>query len=181
MAAPEIDAGALAVRRIEPLAVIALRHLPGACDALAAALRAVGVAAIPAPGQVIGKESGHGAWALWRSPSEITLLTCEPSTAQAAVASLVHTHLACAVDQSQGTLALELQGQQVDELLQRLVDSRSVPIRPGVVTRARLADIAVTLLRQQTDTLWLLADRSHEHYLISWFSYAGAAVAQTAT
>jgi hypothetical protein len=44
--------------------------------------------------------------------------------------------------------------------------------------RARLADIAVVLVRRQAKDVWLLADRSHEHYLASWLAHAGAAMAK---
>ena len=180
MAMPEFDAGPVAVRPIEPLAVVALRHLPGGGEALAAALRAAGVTAIPAPGQALGNGRNPGGWALWRSPSELTLLACERATADAAVAALAAEPLACAIDQTDGSLALALQGPQVDELLRRLVDSLSLPVRPGTATRARLADTAVTLVRERPDTLWLLADRSHAHHLANWLAYAGAALATTA-
>ncbi|MEN9419031.1 MAG: Sarcosine oxidase, gamma subunit family [Pseudomonadota bacterium] len=169
------DAGRVIVRRIEPLAVIALRHLPGAGDALACALQAAGVPGVPEPGQVLGQ----GPWALWRSPSEVTLLATERAAADAAMAALAFATLACAVDQSEGTLGLELQGPHVDELLRRLVDSRSLPSAPGRAVRARLVDIAVVLVRQQPDNAWLLADRSHGHYLSSWLGYAGEALATT--
>lgn len=181
MAMPEFDAGPVAVRRIEPLAVVALRHLPGGGDALAAALRAAGVTDLPTPGRALGNGPNPGSWALWRSPSEVTLLTFERAAAAAALAALAAEELACAVDQTDGTLALELHGPRVDELLQRLVDSHSLPVRPGSAVRARLADIAVTLLRLQPDTLWLLADRSHAHYLSSWLAYAGEAPAITSS
>ena len=177
MAALDLEAGPVAVRRIEPLSVIALRHLPGAGDDLVAALRAAGVPAAPVPGQVVGQ----GPWALWRSPSEVVLLATERATAEAALAALAPlgpTTLACAVDQSDGTLVLELQGPRVDKLLQRLVDSRSLPSAPGSAVRVRLADIAVVLVRQQAEAVWLLADRSHEHYLAGWLAHAGAAMAQ---
>ena len=179
MAAPDLEAGPVDVRRIEALNVIALRHLPEAIDVLAAALRAAGVVNVPSPGQVVCDESSYRSWALWRSPSEVTLMTFEPVTAQAAIALLTHTRLACAVDQSQGVLALELQGTQVDELMVRMVDVLALPMKPGAATRARLADIAVTLVRQQPDTLWLLTDQCHEAYLTSWLAYAGAAMART--
>lgn len=179
MAAPEFAAGPVAVRRIEPLVVIALRHLPGAGEALAAALRAAGLTAIPAPGQALGNGQSPGTRALWRSPNEVTLLAFERASADAAMAVLAVEALACAVDQTDGTLALELQGSQVDELLQRLIDSQSLPVRPGTATRARLADVAVTLVRERPDTLWLLAERSHAHYLANWLAYAGEALVAT--
>jgi heterotetrameric sarcosine oxidase gamma subunit len=178
MAAPEFDAGPVAVRRIEPLAVIALRHLPGAGELLAAALRAAGVTGVPSPGQALGNGQSQGTSSLWRSPSEVVLLATERAAADAAMAALAADALACAVDQSDGTLALELQGPRVDELLHRLVDSHSLPMTLGSAVRVRLADIAVTLVRRDHDRIWLLADRSHEHYLASWLAYAGAAVAQ---
>jgi hypothetical protein len=54
MAMPEFEAGPVAVRRIEPLAVVALRHLSGGREALAAALRAVGVTDVPEHAQALG-------------------------------------------------------------------------------------------------------------------------------
>ena len=174
MAVPEFDAGPLAVRRLEPMSVIALRHLPGAGEALAAALRAAGIMDIPVPGQALGNGQGPGTWALWRSPSEITLLARERTTADAAMAALAAEPLTCALDQTDGILALELQGTRVDELLQRLVNSPSLSVQPGSATRTRLADIAVTLVRERPDTLWLLADRSHEFYMAAWLRCAGA-------
>ena len=181
MAAPDFDAGPVTVHRIEPLAVVALRHLPGAGEALARALQAAGIADIPAPGQALGNGRNPGAWALWRSPSEVTLLAFEQATADAAMAALAADKLACAVDQTGGTLALELRGPLVDDLLRRLVDSRSLTGAPGSAVRARLADAAVVLVRRQSDTVCLLADRSHGHYLASWLSYAGVALAQLPT
>ena len=178
MAALEFDAGPVAVRRIEPLAVIALRHLPGAGESLADALCAAGVTGVPSPGQALGNGQSQDTTALWRSPSEVVLLATERAAADAAMAALAADALACAVDQSDGTLGLELQGPRVDELLQRLVDSHSLPMTLGSAIRARLADIAVTLVRQGPDRIWLLADRSHEQYLASWLAYAGAALAQ---
>lgn len=177
MAAPDVLSGPVVVRRIEKLAVVALRHLPGAGDALASALQAAGISNIPAPGQALGNGQSPGTWALWRSPSEVTLMAFEPAAAHAAMAALAADTLACAVDLTDGTLALELQGPHVDDLLRRLVDSRSVPTAQGSAIRARLVDIAVVLARPQPDRVWLLADRSHDHYLASWLSHAGAALA----
>lgn len=172
MAAPEFDAGPVAVRCIEPLAVVALRHLPGAGEALAAALRAAGLPGAPGPGQLLGQ----GPWALWRSPSEVLLLDTGRAAADAAAAALADATLACAIEVSDGLLGLELRGSQVDELLRRLVDSHSLPVGPGSAGRARLADIAVTLVRHAPDRMWLLAERSHGHYVATWMAYAGEAL-----
>jgi sarcosine oxidase gamma subunit len=90
---------------------------------------------------------------------------------------MVGTSLACAVDQTDGVLVLELQGQQLDDLLLRLVDSRSLPRSPGTAFRARLADITITLVRHESDRLWMLAERPQAHYLMNWLNHAGVVLA----
>ena len=172
MAATDFNAGPVSVRKIETLVVVALRHLPEAADTLVTALRAVGISAAPNPGQVLG----HNPWAIWRSPSEVILLATHREHADAAVAAMIDTSIACAVDQSDGVFALELQGPQLDDLLLRLVDSRSLPLSPGTASRARVADIAVTLVRLESDRLWMLAERPQAHYLMNWLKHAGAAL-----
>ena len=170
MAATDFNAGPVSVRKIETLAVIALRHLPEADAALVKALRAVGISAAPDPGQVLGQNP----WALWRSSSEVILLATHRNHADAALVAMVGTSLACAVDQTDGVLVLELQGQQLDDLLLRLVDSRSLPRLPGTSTQARLVDISITLVRHESDRLWLLAERPQAEYLVNWLKHAGA-------
>ena len=172
MAATDFNAGPVSVSKMETLVVIALRHLPGADAELLTALRAIGISAAPDPGQVLGQNP----WALWRSPSEVILLATQREHADAAVAAMVDTSLACAVDQSDGVLALELQGQQLDDLLLRLIDSHSLPRSPGTASRARLADITITLVRHESDRVWMLAERPQAHYLMNWLNHVGAAV-----
>ena len=173
MAATDFNAGPVSVRKIETLVVVALRHLPEAADTLVTALRAVGISAAPNPGQVLGQNP----WALWRSPSEVILLATHRNHADSAAAAMVDTPLACAVDQTDGVLALELQGPQRDDLLLRLVDSRSMPRSRGTASRARLADIAITLVRHESDRLWMLAERPQAHYLMNWLNHVGVALA----
>ena len=173
MATTEFKAGPVTVRSIAPLVVISLRYLPSAEDALVAALHAAGLSSAPKQGRVLG----HNPWALWRSPSEVILLATSRSPADAAMAELTDPALACAVDLLDGVLALELQGPQVDDLLLRLVDSSSLPRSPGSAVRARLAEIAVTLVRLKPDQMWLLAEPPQAHYLKSWLEHAGAALA----
>ena len=170
MVETDFNAGSVSVRKIETLVVLALRHLPEAADTLVTALRAVGISAAPKPGQLLGQNP----WALWRSPSEVILLATHRKHADAAVAAMVDTSLACAVDQSDGVLALELQGQQLDDLLRRLVDSRSLPGLPGTSTQARLVDISITLVRHELDRLWMLTERPQADYLMNWLKHAGA-------
>jgi sarcosine oxidase gamma subunit len=89
---------------------------------------------------------------------------------------MIDTSIACAVDQSDGVFALELQGPHLDDLLLRLVDSRSLPRSPGTASRARLADITITLVRHESDRLWMLAERPQAHYLMNWLNHVGATV-----
>ncbi len=173
MVETDFNAGSVSVRKIETLVVLALRHLPEAADTLVTTLQTVGISAAPNPGQVLGQNP----WALWRSPSEVILLATHRKHTDAAVAAMADTSLACAVDQSDGVFALELQGPQLDDLLLRLVDSRSLPLSPGTASRARVADIAVTLVRLESDRLWMLAERPQAHYLMNWLNRAGAALA----
>ncbi len=170
MVETDFNAGAVSVRKIETLVVVSLRHLPEAVDTLLTALRAVGISAAPNPGQVLGQNP----WALWRSPSEVILLTTHRNLADAAMATMIGTSLACAVDQTDGVLALELKGQQLDDLLLRLVDSRSLPRLPGASSQARLVDISITLVRHESDRLWILSERPQADYLMNWLQHTGA-------
>ncbi len=170
MVETDFNAGAVSVRKIETLVVVSLRHLPEAVDTLLTALRAVGISAAPNPGQVLGQNP----WALWRSPSEVILLTTHRNLADAALATMIGTSLACAVDQTDGVLALELKGQQLDDLLLRLVDSRSLPRLPGASSQARLVDISITLVRHESDRLWILSERPQADYLMNWLQHTGA-------
>jgi len=170
MVETDFNAGAVSVRKVETLVVVSLRHLPEAVDTLLTALRAVGISAAPNPGQVLGQNP----WALWRSPSEVILLTTHRNLADAALATMIGTSLACAVDQTDGVLALELKGQQLDDLLLRLVDSRSLPRLPGASSQARLVDISITLVRHESDRLWILSERPQADYLMNWLQHTGA-------
>ena len=172
MAATDFNAGSVSVRKIETLVVVALRHLPEVANTLVTALQAVGISAAPNPGQVLGQNP----WALWRSPSEVILLATHRNHTDAAVAAMVGTSLACAVNQTDGVLALELQGQQLDDLLRRLVDSRSLPGLPGTSTQARLVDISITLVRHESDRLWMLTERPQADYLMNWLYHVGTAL-----
>jgi len=170
MVETDFNAGAVSVRKVETLVVVSLRHLPEAADTLLTALRAVGISAAPNPGQVLGQNP----WALWRSPSEVILLTTHRNLADAALAKMVGTSLACSVDQTDGVLALELQGQQLNDLLLRLVDSRSLPRLPGTSSQARLVDISISLVRHEADRLWILSERPQADYLMNWLQHTGA-------
>ncbi len=166
---------AMALQWVEPMHVLSLRHLPaGGASALATVLAGHSLLALPAPGQACGIEPRL----IWRSPSEILLLTQDAAHASALLAALrpAPGALACALDLSAGTLVVKLQGGGVEALLSRLVDAQALPRRTGQASRVRLADIAAVVWRDAPDHLALLVDRANVHYLARWLSYAADAI-----
>ena len=156
----------LTVRVVEPLRVVALRHLPGGTPAVSGALQTQGFAALPGAGQFVGSDP----CLMWLKPTEWLLIGTTDAVADGLLASLApgcHS-LACAVDQSSGGILFELQGAGLPSLLPRLVDSTAVPQAAQQGSRCRLGDVAVMLLRHAADRAWLLADRSNGDYIAQW-------------
>ncbi|MFM8664955.1 MAG: hypothetical protein ACKODU_09055 [Limnohabitans sp.] len=173
-------AGGVTVSRVESCVVMALRYLPDGKDNVVQALRAVGLVAVPAPGQWVGPAadvaSSLGPWALWRSPTEVTLLS-DQGCAAVVQTALAGQRFACAIDLSDGVLILELRGagaSNLDDLLAHLMDIRSIPATAGAASRARLVDIPVVSMRLGSDRLWLMADACQDDYLSAWLQHAGA-------
>jgi heterotetrameric sarcosine oxidase gamma subunit len=167
----------LAIGVVEPMHVLSLRHLPGGVAAIAGALAAQGLHALPEARRLAGDDP----CALWRSPSEWLLLTADAAVAAGITSALrpVPGALAVAIDLTAGSLVLDLRGTAVDALLSRLVDVTAVPTAVGEGTRARLADIAVALLRIAPDHVRLVADRANDRYLAQWLAYASRALEAT--
>jgi heterotetrameric sarcosine oxidase gamma subunit len=167
----------LAIGVAEPMRVLSLRHLPGGVAAVAGALAAQGLHALPEPRRFIGDDP----CVLWRSPSEWLLLTADAALSERIASALrpAPGALAVAVDLTAGSLVLDLQGAAVDALLSRLVDAAAVPATVGEGTRARLADIAVALVRIEPDRVRLVADRANDRYLAQWLAYAARALDAT--
>ncbi len=166
---------ALALKVVEPMHVLSLRHLPGGgLAALADALAAQALPALPQPGQSCGSER----MLIWRSPNETLLLTQDAVQAAALLTALrpVPGALAGALDLSHGMLVVTLQGSGVDALLSRLVDAHALPRETGQASRMRLADIAAVVWREAPDRVGLLVDRANDPYLAAWLRYACAAV-----
>ena len=173
------DAGTVAIRSLETLHVLALRHLPGGAQAIAQALRPLGIDTLPTAGRLAcSAEGAAGPCVLWRSPSEWTLVSTDPHPVQLVEQALQASALegqACAANLSDGVMGLDLHGPLIDALLMRLMDAASLPRESGQATRARLVDVPVTLVRFCDHHLWLLADRSHAHYIAGWLAHAWAA------
>ena len=156
-------------RFVEPLRVVALRGAGDGIDAIRATLSAEG-GVLPDPGQF----SGTDPFVLWSKPAEWLLIGTSDALADRALRELAPRRhpTACAIDQTAGVVALELEGGAVEAVLSRLVDPRAIPREPGRGTRARLGDIAVTMLRVASERTWLIAERSVEAYLVDWLRYA---------
>jgi sarcosine oxidase gamma subunit len=148
------------VRRLDALRVLSLRHLAGARTP-----------ALAAPACFVG----DGPRLLWRSPTEQWWIG-DAGDAQGDAWLAAHAPgtdaLAYAVDQSHGVIGFEFDSQAWRQALPRLVDASAIPRVPGQGVRARLVDVAVTLLRISDRHLWLLADRTLEPYLLAWFDSA---------
>lgn len=176
MATP--DALVPAQRTLQPLHLLSLRHGFGGDAAIARALQPLGITHLPAAGQLAGAPGPDGPWVWWRSPSEWGLAAFTPQPLRAVEQGLRDIGpgpLACAIDLSDGTWGVELQGAGIDALMSRLVDAASLPRGAGQATRARCVDVPVTLVRHDAARLWLLADRSLEHYLADWLDHARSA------
>jgi sarcosine oxidase gamma subunit len=160
-----VQAGVLAVRPVEGLLVLCVRTLPGD-RAAEQALREAGLPPMNMPGEV----SGHGPWLAWQAP-HARLLLGEPCAAmrsvQAALAAGRHA-TALAVDTSEATDVIELQGPGLDEALASWVDAGALPRIPGRASGCRFVDVPVLLMRLAEARLWLLVDRPLRPYVQSW-------------
>jgi heterotetrameric sarcosine oxidase gamma subunit len=166
------DTGATALRaRFVELRAVTLRGTGEGIDSIHGALSAQALT-LADPGRFAGADP----CVLWRSPTEWTLFATSDLPADAVLRELAPGRFAtaCAIDQSAGLVAIELDGSGIASLLPRLIDASAVPRATGHGARARLGDIAVTILRIDDARAWLLAERSAEDYLLQWIAYAAA-------
>ena len=77
-----------------------------------------------------------------------------------------------AVSGREALAVFELHGPQIDDWLSHLVDALAIPCQSGRVSRCRLADVSVLLLRPDPERVWLVADRPVTPYLGNWLAYA---------
>lgn len=152
------------------MGVASLRQL-GEGDAAQAAARELGLPWPARPLQVAGTEP---CWLAWRGPQETIALARERKDLRPLLEALApgRDALALAIDLSEALVVVELAGPSLDEWLAHLVDASAIPRQGGCASRARLADIAVLLLRMQAQQLWLVAERPLLPYLEDWLGYA---------
>ncbi|MCE2660106.1 MAG: hypothetical protein LW854_18010 [Rubrivivax sp.] len=150
--------------------MLALRHLAGDAAAIDEVLTAHSLPPLPGPGACLGDDP----WQLWTGPAEMLLVTSNGPLADGVLAALrpgCH-RLACAVDQSAGSLVFDMRGAGLDDLLSRLLDASAIPGHAGLGVRARLMDISAVILRVGQDRALLVVDRALGGYAAQWIGHA---------
>lgn len=158
-------------RLLTGVSLVTVRHFPGDTHAQHA-VQAAGLAWPQGPGQLTGEDP----WMAWRSPQEMLLIGLRQEPVHAVLQSLApgRSDSAVALDLSDALAVFELHGLHVDDWLSHLVDALAIPRQSGCVTRCRLADVSVLLLRPDPERVWLVADRPTAPYVSNWLAYAHA-------
>lgn len=158
------------VRRVPDRQLLCVRHR---ADSVAApsAFRRLG---LPWPERVNDLCVQGGLVAARRQPEEVLLSAPTAEPLQALARALDEAGDAFAVELSDGTATLELDGRWIGEGLSHLVDPSALP-GLGRASRCRFIDVPVLLWRVDEKRLWLLADRALSPYLAQWFSHAAEA------
>ena len=151
------------------VSAVTVRYFPDDASAKSAA-QAAGLEWPDAPGLLTGTDP----WMAWRSPQEMLLIGLQSTAMQALLLSLApgRSDSAVALDLSEALAVYELHGPRLDDWLSHLVDALAIPRQNGCVTRCRLADVPVVLMRLEPERLWLVADRPTAPYLRNWLSYS---------
>lgn len=159
---------ALEVRVVEGLRVLSLRHRAGGTAVVEQALEAHGIPALPEPGTFMGTEPRL----VWTGAAESLLLTTQQVVADGVLRALspACASLACAVDQSAGSLVLDLRGAALADVLSHLFDANAIPPHAGLAARARMIDISATLVRLEPGRAWLVVDRPLGLYVLQWIA-----------
>jgi sarcosine oxidase gamma subunit len=156
-------------RLLAGVSAATIRHFPGDTSAQAAA-QAAGLVWPDSPGALTGDDP----WMAWRSPQEVLLIGLRSAPLQTLLQSLApgRCATALALDLSEALAVFELHGPMIDDWLSHLVDALAIPRQIGRVTRCRLADVPVLLMRLDPERVWLVADRPTAPYLGNWLAYA---------
>lgn len=156
-------------RELSGISAITIRHFTADTDARAA-LKACHFAWPDRPGEFNGTDP----LVAWRGPQELIALGLDGTYLRLLLTELAPGKFdtALAVDMSEALTVFELSGVHLDEWLAHLVDASAIPRSAGRVTRCRLGDVAVLLLRLDNQRVWLAVDRTFCSYLNSWLAYS---------
>ncbi len=160
-------------RRVEAMHVVTVRHRAGS-ELARDALAVHGLEWPEATGDV-GKAQPEDTMRVVRlQPEELVVVGAHSPAIDGLLAALSPGRAAdaVAIDVSDGAAVVELEGPSLDPWLAHLVDALAIPRHPGRATRARMADIAVMLVRVDEERLWLVADRSLASYVANWLTFA---------
>jgi hypothetical protein len=156
-------------RQLTGLTAVTIRHFAGDSSAREA-VQAQGMSWSGLPGTLSGKDP----YLAWRGPQETLALGSHSAPLYAMLDALApgRSDSAVAIDLSESLAVFELHGALLDDWLSHLVDAMAIPHQTGRVSRCRLADIPVLLLRLDPERVWLVADRPVTPYLSNWLSYS---------
>ncbi len=149
---------------LEPgVPVLSLRYFDSGGEFASAAARAC-AARLPPTRCVVRA----GALVLaWRSPTE-TLCLAPGEAALAAIGEALRgVPGGCCVELSGALSAIHLEGERLDEVVSRLGSLAAAP-EVGAAERARLADLAVLVLRLDPAGASLLVERPLAEHLMEW-------------
>lgn len=126
----------------------------------------------------IGAVVGADPYVAWKSPTEKLVLSTrgEPLFLPMGALAPGKFDTAVATILSESLSVHELSGQLIDEWLAHMVDALSIPASTGKCSGARMADVAVFLIRLDPERVWILSDSSIRPYIQNWldFTFSGA-------
>lgn len=162
-------AGLPGARLLAATSAITIRHFPDDASARETVQQA-GLPWCDTPGRL----AGTGPWLAWRSPQETVAIGLHAAPLRLVLQALAPGRHpgAAAADLSEALGAIELHGPLLDEWLAHLVDATAIPRQAGRTTRVRLADVAVLLLRIESQRLWVVAEQPLLPYVQEWLAYA---------
>jgi len=158
-----------AARRLDSVRVVAVRHFKGSESAQAAFAHAN----IAWPAKTLDLETSGGLLIARRQPEEIIVVGESNAALDALLAALTPGREAdaLAIDLTHGLGVIEMRGPQLGDWLARLVDVSAIPAA-GRASRCRLVDVPVLLIRPDSETIRLVADRSLFPYLAHWLAFS---------
>ena len=163
------ESGQPGCRQITGVTAVMIRHFPGDTSA-----RDAVQAQAMTWSNMAGALTGQDPYLAWRGPQEMIALGLQSEPLHTLLHSLApgRSDSAIAVDLSEALAVFELHGPLLDVWLSHLVDAMAIPRQPGRVSRCRLAEAPVLLLRLDLERVWLVADRPIAAYLSNWLVYS---------
>jgi len=163
-----LEAAGVAVRFGPAVKVGSLRYFDAEGE-FAGGLAALLGGPIPAALSASRRDLGDGSDVIlvWRSPSEIWVVSGNSSCHAALERYAAGCAGGCFVEQTGGIVLLSVTGTQAVSLLSRLAAITAIP-RPGQALSARFADLGVTAVCLQPDQILLFIERVYAAHVWAW-------------